>query len=73
MSYTKKTGMKFKTAEHDLPTDSNAPDVSLDEANDLNLYDDLLVFTDLSPEEQKAAMNRPITSALIRSTSAIAS
>ena len=55
MSYTKKTGMKFKTAEHNFHTDSNAPDVSLDEANDINLYDDLLAFTDLSPEEQKAA------------------
>ena len=57
--------MKFKTAEPNLHTDSNAPDVSLDEANDLNLYDDLLVFTDLSPEEQRAAMNRPSASAFI--------
>ncbi|HKS39246.1 MAG TPA: zinc ribbon domain-containing protein [Blastocatellia bacterium] len=52
--------MKFKTAELNLHPDSNAPDVSLDEANDIDLYDDLLAFTDLSPEEQKAAMNRPI-------------
>ena len=68
MSYTKKTGMEFKTAEHNLHTDSDAPDVSLDEANDLNLYDDLLAFTDLSPEEQKAAMNRISVSALIDSS-----
>src|ERR1044072_8143044 len=59
MSCTNKTGMKFNTAELNLHPDSNAPDVSLDEANDINLYDDLLAFTDLSPEEQKAAMNRP--------------
>ena len=51
--------MKFKSAEHNPHTDSTAPDVSPDEANDINLYDDLLVFTDLSPEEQKAAMNIP--------------
>jgi double zinc ribbon protein len=68
MSYTKKTGMKFKTAELNLRADSNAPDVSLDEANDLNLYDDLLAFTDLSPEEQKAAMNRISASALLDSS-----
>ena len=68
MSYTKKTGMKFKTAEHNLHTDSNAPDRSLDEENDINLYDELLAFTDLSPEEQKAALNRLSVSALIDSS-----
>lgn len=59
MSYAKKTGMKFKTAEPNLRADSNTSDASLDEVTDINLYDDLLVFSNLSPEEQEAAMNRP--------------
>lgn len=57
MSYYEKTGMKFKPAEPNPGTDSNAAGASLDEANDINLYDDLLAFTDMSPEEQKAATN----------------
>lgn len=51
--------MKLKSAEINQDTKSIAPDANLDEAGDIDLYDDLLIFTDLSPEEQKAALNRP--------------
>jgi RNA polymerase subunit RPABC4/transcription elongation factor Spt4 len=56
--------MKSNTAEINLRAASNAPDTSLkeanlDEAKDINLYDELLAFSNLSPEEQEAAMNRP--------------
>ncbi|MGA9772757.1 MAG: zinc ribbon domain-containing protein [Blastocatellia bacterium] len=46
--------MKFKTSDPNLHKESNAPDLS----GDLNLYDDLLTFTELSPEEQTAQLSR---------------
>ena len=50
--------MEFKTAEPNLRADSNVADVSQNQISEVDLYDELLAFSDLSPEEQEAATVR---------------
>src|ERR1044072_3216670 len=51
--------MKLNTAEPNLRADSNISDASQDHANEMDLYGELLTFSNLSPQEQKAAAGRP--------------
>jgi RNA polymerase subunit RPABC4/transcription elongation factor Spt4 len=47
--------MEFKTAEPNLRDHSSLADAGREQFNEVDLYDDLLIFSDLSPEQQQAA------------------
>ena len=57
--------MKSDTAELNLRADSDLAESSHDQFSEMDLYNDLLVFSDLSSEEQEAAMTRPAPSSII--------